>query len=120
EDEGGHRRARSLVPKKTASEEILDAVESWHGHRGRAGFRLFARPRWPCHGHTGLRLERAAAAAGFGGVGVGEHEAAAVEPFVEIDRGAVEVQGALLIDDQLYAVVLVGGIGFLVGLLLEI
>src|SRR6476620_7088993 len=47
-----------------------------------------------------LGLERAAAAAGFGGVGVVEGEAAFFEAFVEIDCRAVEIEGAFLIDHE--------------------
>src|SRR5207248_5083344 len=67
-----------------------------------------------------LRLERAAAAAGLGGVGIGEHKTAPIKPFEEIDDRAVEIERALLIDDQLHAVALERRVRLLVGLLFEI
>src|SRR5262249_7785147 len=66
-----------------------------------------------------LRLEGAAAAAGFGGVGVVEGEAAFFEAFVEINRGAVEIEGAFLIDHEAHAVAVVLRIDLFIVLLIE-
>ena len=66
-----------------------------------------------------LRLERTAAAAAFRGVGVFEREAAFFEAFVEIDRRAVEIQGALLVDYHAHAVAIVFRVDLFVVLLVE-
>jgi hypothetical protein len=49
-------------------------------------------------------LETAAAAARLDGVRVIEGESATVDRFMEVDRGSVEVQVALLVDRDLHAV----------------
>lgn len=63
---------------------------------------------------TYLRLERAAAAARLHGIGVIELEAAGFEAFVEVDGRAVQVEGALLVDDDWHAVIFVLRIGLFV------
>src|SRR5262245_57889327 len=65
-------------------------------------------------GFSRLGLERAAAAAGLHCVRIVELEATGFEAFIEVDGGAIEVQGALLVDDDGHAMVLVLGIDFLV------
>src|SRR6476646_6260452 len=54
-----------------------------------------------------LGLEGAPAAAGLHGVRIVELEAAGFEAFIEVDCRAIEIQGALLIDDDGYSVVFV-------------
>ena len=50
-----------------------------------------------------LRLERTAAAAGFRGVGVLESEAPFLESVEKVDRRAIEIQRAFLVDDDRYS-----------------
>ena len=65
-----------------------------------------AGPRRRCFVRAGLRssLERASTATRFHGVRVIERESTLLDPFVEINRGAIQVEGALLIDDNIDAV----------------
>ena len=57
------------------------------------------------------RLERTAAAATLGGVGVVEGEAPLIDPLVEIERSAVEKQIAFFVDDQGNTVLLTLAVG---------
>src|SRR6478672_1369668 len=77
--------------------------------------------RWPPITAQGplLRLERAAAAAGLHRVGILEGKAALLEPLVVVDRGAVQIERAFLVDDNRDAVILVLRVELLVELVVE-
>src|SRR5207245_10841825 len=66
-----------------------------------------------------LSLERAAAAARFDGIRVVEFEAAGLQAFVEVDGRAVEIECALLVDDDGHTVVFVLRIRLFVEALIE-
>jgi len=54
-----------------------------------------------------LSLERAAAAATFDGIRIFEREAAFFDPVVEVDRGAIEIEGTFFVDHDRNAMMLV-------------
>lgn len=66
-----------------------------------------------------LGLERTTTAATFDGVGVIERKATLFDAIIEVDRGAIEVEGAFLVDHDRDAMMLVPGVNLLVELFVE-
>lgn len=65
-------------------------------------------------------MERATATATLGGVGVFEREALLFEAFVPIDRGAIQVQSALFVDDNFDAMTIEFAVDLFIELVIEI